>query len=299
MIHYIQLNIMSEENIKDKLDNKTIYILLTIMGIVFLIGIITSLVRLSHGVAFGHDFRFFYQAVQNFWINGKNLYQDNVVSTFQIEGYFYLNYFCVLCVWMLLPLPLSFLIHLLITIIMFYLILRNIDTIYEKWWMYGNIIMVFWWATLFNTNIWIAFALFMYQKKREEWYSPLFLIFAFYKITSIIAFGILYLVNLLFEKKIRWNQFPGLVAIFIITGISYLTSVGINTINTFGTDMLLLLLQVPHYVWWTVSILAITEYKKYPIKNLKIFWIVFTIFEIVLLLIFLPIITTGLDTFIQ
>ena len=182
---------------------------------------------------------------------------------------------------------------------MFYLILRNIDTVYEEWWMYGNILMVFWWATLFNTNIWIAFALFMYQKKREEWYSPLFLIFAFYKITSIIAFGILYLINLIFEKKIRWNQFPGLIGILLITGISYLTSVGINTTNTFGTEMVLLLLQVPHYIWWTVSIMAITEYKKYPIKNIKIFWIIFTIFEIVLLVIFLPIITIGLETFIQ
>jgi len=290
---------MSNDNIKNILNKNIIYIFSAIMCIVFLIGIITSLVRFSHGVAFGHDFRFFYQAVQDFWVTGENLYKDNIITPFQIEGYFYLNYFCILCVWMLLPLPLSFTIHLSITFIMFYLILKNIDTIYEEWWIYGNILMVFWWSTLFNTNIWIAFALFMYQKKREEWYSPLFLIFAFYKITSIIAFGIIYIINLIFEKKIRWNQIPALLGIFLITGISYLTSVGINTTNTFGTEMILLLLQVPHYIWWSIAILAIIEYKKYPIKHVKRFWIIFTIFEIVLLLIFLPIIAIGLETFFQ
>ncbi|MFX1273773.1 MAG: hypothetical protein ACFFBP_12005 [Promethearchaeota archaeon] len=290
---------MTEIDTKDGLNKKIIVIFLAIMVLVFIIGIITSFFRYFNGYNPGHDFYYFYNAVQKFWLTGENLYEDNIINLFQIEGYFYLNYFCIICFWMLLPFPISFSIHLIITFLMFYLILKNIRGIYQEWWIYGNIIMVFWWSMLFNTNIWIAFALFMYQKYRDKWYSPLFLFLAFYKITSIIAFGLLYLVNLIFEKKIRWNQVPALIGVVMIMGISYLTSTGINANNTLGSEMVLLLLQVPHYIWWSISILAFIEYKKYPIKHVKIFWIIFCVFEIILCLVFLPIIAFGIETFIS
>ena len=124
---------MAETGNKDGMSKKTIYIFLGIMVMVVLIGTITSYVRwYYHGIAFGHDFRFFKEAVQKFWLTGENLYENNIISTFKIEGYFYLNYFCILCFWMLLPLPFSFIIHLLITITMFYLILKKIETIYQE-----------------------------------------------------------------------------------------------------------------------------------------------------------------------
>ncbi|MFX1237061.1 MAG: hypothetical protein ACFFAS_12585 [Promethearchaeota archaeon] len=275
--------------VKDGLNPTPLYSFLAGMCISFCIGVITSTVRLINGIPFGHDFRYFYSAVNHFW-TGQDIYS--------VEGYLYLNYFCILCVWMLLPEYLSFTLHLLITLIMFYFILKNISNEYQEWWLYGNIIMVFWWSMLFNTNIWITFSLFMYQKHREKWYSPLFLFFAFYKLTSILAFGLLFLINLVFEKKIKKEIIPALVLVISLTFLSYITSMGVG-LNVISYDDLLIFLQVPHYFWWSVPILSFIEYKNFSIDKVKKFWIVFCILEIVLCLVFLPIIAQGIETFVS
>jgi hypothetical protein len=181
---------------------------------------------------------------------------------------------------------------------MFYLILKSIKNDYQEWWIYGNILMVYWWSMLFNTNIWIAFAFFIFQKYRDRWYIPLVLFFAFFKITSILAFGLLYLINLIFEREIRWKQLPVFAGVFTVVAISYLTSTGINE-SAITSEDLLIFLQVPHYIWWSVPILTLIEYKKYSMENVKKFWIIFCIFEIILCLVFLPLIANELGTFIS
>ncbi len=283
---------MSEEGdklVENGLNRNVLYSFLAIMCISFCIGIITSVVRFINGVPFGHDFRYYYIAVKQFWA-GQDIYD--------IEGYLYLNYFCVICVWMLLPEYFSFSIHITITIVMFFYILKNVKNEYEEWWLYGNILMVFWWSMLFNTNIWITFSLFMYQKNREKWFSPLFLLLAFYKLTSVIAFAILFLINLYYERKIRKEIIPALILVIIITLVSFFTSAGVSG-NAISYNDILIFLQVPHYFWWSVPILAFIEYKKYPVEKVKWFWILFCAFEIILCLTFLPIITEGIETFIS
>ena len=286
--HYIQSSKASNENAQGYLSKKVLLILLVSIIITFIIGIITSIVRLYNGIPFGHDFRYYYREVNSFWTGGE-IYQ---------AGFFYLNYFYLLCAWMLLPLYISFTIHLVITFIMFYLILRNIQNEYQEWWIYGNIIMVYWWGMLFNTNIWIAFALFMFQKYRDKWYSPLVLFIAFFKFTSILAFGLLFLINLIFEREIRWKQLPVLVGVIGVVAISYLTSTGINE-SAIAYEDLLIFLQVPHYIWWSVPILVFIEYKEYAIENVKKFWIIFCIFEIVLCIIWLAFNASLLGSFIS
>ena len=270
------------------ISQKVILILLITMVITFFIGIITSVVRLNYGYSFGHDFRYYYREVNAFWTGGA-IYQ---------AGFFYLNYFYFLCAWMLLPEYISFSIHILITLVMFFLILRNIKNEYKEWWIYGNILMVYWWGMTFNTNMWIAFALFMFQKYRDKWYSPLILFFAFFKPTSLLAFGLLYLINLVFEREIRWKQIPLLIGVIGVVAISYLTSTGINE-SAIAYEDLLIFLQVPHYIWWSVPILTFIEYKEYSIENVKKFWIIFCCFEIILCLVFLPIIAADLETFVS
>ncbi|MBN1800304.1 MAG: hypothetical protein JW891_02300 [Candidatus Lokiarchaeota archaeon] len=277
------------ELVESSINQKVLYSFLAIMFISFCIGIITSVVRLVNGVPFGHDFRYYYIAVNRFWM-GQDIYE--------VEGYLYLNYFCVLCVWMLLPEYLSFTIHLMITFGMFFYILKNVKNSYQEWWLYGNILMVFWWSMLFNTNIWITFSLYMYQKYKDKWFAPLFLLLAFYKLTSIIAFGILFLINLYFERKLRKEIFPALILVLGIVLMSFITSSGVGG-NVVSYNDMLIFLQVPHYFWWSVPILVFIEYKKYPINKVKWFWILFCTFEIVLCLAFLPLITEGIETFVS
>jgi len=270
------------------LSKKVVSILLIGMIITFIIGIITSIVRLINGIPFGHDFRYYYREVNDFWTGGE-IYQ---------AGFFYLNYFYFLCAWMLLPLYISFTIHLLITFLMFYLILKHVTNEYQEWWIYGNILMVYWWGMLFNTNIWIAFAFFMFQKYRDKWYSPLILFLAFFKFTSILAFGLIYLINLIFEKKIRWKQVPILGVVIGAVAISYFTSTGINE-SAIAYEDLLIFLQVPHYIWWSIPILIFIEYKEYSIENVKKFWIIFCVFEIILCIIWLAFNANVLESFVS
>ncbi len=278
-----------DDSLQEGMNQKVIQILLVTMAITFIIGIITSIVRLNYGYSFGHDFRYYYREVNAFW-NGEEIYQ---------AGFFYLNYFYFLCAWMLLPEYISFSIHILITFIMFYLILRNVKNENQEWWIYGNILMVYWWGMTFNTNIWIAFAFFMFQKYRDKWYSPLILFLAFYKFTSIVTFGLLYLINLFFERKIRWKQVPVLAAVIGLVGISYLTSAGINE-SAIAYEDLLIFLQVPHYIWWSVPILVFIEYKEYSIDKVRKFWVIFCIFEIVLCsILFIPAIAFDFQSFIS
>jgi len=284
----LQSNTTLNNKVQGGLSKNVILILSISMIITFIIGIITSVVRLNNGIPFGHDFRYYYREVNNFWKGGE-IYQ---------AGFFYLNYFYFLCAWMLLPESISFSIHLIITFIMFYLILKSIKNDHQEWWIYGNILMVYWWGMIFNTNMWIAFALFMFQKYRDRWYSPLILFLAFFKITSILAFGLLYVINLIFERKIRWKQIPMFAGVFSIVAISYFTSTGI-TESAIAYEDLLIFLQVPHYIWWSVPILAFIEYKEYSMDHVKKFWIIFCTFEIILCFIWLGFNASDLGTFIS
>ncbi|MBY9005298.1 MAG: hypothetical protein KGD63_00910 [Candidatus Lokiarchaeota archaeon] len=274
---------MSSDNIQCILNKKLVYFFIIVLIIVFFFGILSSALELFSVFEFGHDFRYFFEAVNNFWRGNDTYIQD------ENGGFFYLNYFCILCFWMLFPFYISLIIHLSLTSIMFYLILRNIKTKYHEWWLYGNLIMVYWWAMLFNTNIWITFAYIMFLKYREKWYSPIFLFLAFYKITTIIAFIILYCMIILFEKKIKKKQFITLLGVIGISFISLLTSYGISG-NVLTFEDSLLFIQIPHYFWWSILIFEYTRYQKFSVKTLKIFWVSFVIFEFLFGLIFLQII---------
>lgn len=261
------------------LSKKEIYIFSIGLLISFLLGIYSSIfAQIIMGTPFGHDFRIFYRNVNGFW-SGVDIDQSD---------FFYLNYFYFLCFWMVLPLYISFAIHLSITFTMFFLIIKNIDNKYQKWWFYGNSPMVYFWATLFNTNIWIAFSLFMFQKYRDKWYSPLILIFAFYKITSILAFGLLYIVNLIYEREIRWKQLPVIALILGFVSISYLTSSAIGEKVVSANDFFLFF-QIPHAVWYSVHLLAYISYNQFPMEKIRKFWIYYSITEIMITTLYLPV----------
>ncbi len=225
---------------------------------------------------FGHDFALFYNDVNGFW-RGTGTYNF---------GFFYLNYFYFLAVYMLIPNYISLIIHIIITDIMFYLILKKLDNNYENFWMYANLPLILYYSIAFNTDLWIVFSFLFYQKYREEWWAPFFLLLGFFKITPIIAFGALFFINLIFEKKIRWNQVPALAIIFGITALSFLTSEGLlestasfreYIIAETGVD---LIIQFSHLAWISFPIAVLWEYIELNEKKNRIFWICFCIFSI-------------------
>jgi hypothetical protein len=226
---------------------------------------------------FGHDFGLFYRDVNGFWY-GTGTYNF---------GFFYLNYFYYLCIWMLIPSYISLIIHVALTNIMFYLILKILDNDFENFWMYANLPLVLYYSIAFNTDVWVVFSLIFYQKYREKWWSPFFLLLGFFKITPIIVFGALFLINLIFEKKIRWNQVPALAIVFGITAISFLTSEGLmesaaNFRNYIITDTGIdLIIQFSHLVWISYPIAVLWEYLELEEKKLRIFWIGFAIFSLI------------------
>ena len=276
---------MSNDNVQSILNRKLFYIFLTILLICFFVGILTSAMGMFGKFELGHDFRYFHEAVNNFW-NGESIYNQD-----EKGGFFYLNYFCILFFWMLLPEYFSFSIHLIITFTMFYFILKNIETKYQEWWLYGNLIMIYWWSMLFNTNIWITFAFIMFLKYKDKWFSPLFLFLAFYKITTILVFILLYIIILYFEKKIKRNQILVLICVIIVSFISFLTSEGIS-INALASEDSFLFIQLPHYFWWSILILIFTQFKNYSTKTIIIFWMSYSIFEFLFSLYFLRILLT-------
>ncbi len=225
----------------------------------------------------GHDFALFYNDVNGFW-RGTGTYNF---------GFFYLNYFYFLGVYMLIPSYISLIIHIIVTDIMFYYILKSLENDYEDYWMYANIPLVLYYFIAFNTDVWIVFSLLFYQKYREKWWSPFFLLLGFFKITPVIAFGVLFLINLIFEKKIRWNQVPALVVVFGITAISFLTSEGLLESSAEFREFIIadtgvdLVIQFSHLVWVSFPIAVLWEYVELDKKKLKYFWISFLIFSLI------------------
>jgi len=225
---------------------------------------------------FGHDFALFYNDVNGFW-HGTGIYNF---------GFFYLNYFYFLGIYMLIPNYISLIIHIIITDILFYLILKESDNDYKNFWLYANLPLILYYSIAFNTDIWIVFSFLFYQKYREKWWAPFFLLLGFFKITPIIAFGVLFLINLIFERKIRWNQFPALLITFGIVAISFLTSEGLLESSALYREYIIaetgvdLIIQFSHLAWISFPIAVLWEYIELGQKRLKLFWIGFLMFSI-------------------
>jgi len=131
----------------------------------------------------------------------------------------------------------------------------------------------------FNTDIWIVFAFFLFLKYRKEWYSPFFLLLAFFKITPILTFGLIFLIILYFEREFIVKILPSLIVVFLITGISFLTTTDlISRVTDFGENLIknmgiIVFFQPPHFCWWSIPIMLVTQYKRIDNKFLKKIWI--------------------------
>ncbi|MFX1405912.1 MAG: hypothetical protein ACFFBW_03075 [Promethearchaeota archaeon] len=248
--------------------NAFIFLLLIIS--VQIIGIILSIIN-NH---FGSDFSIYYTNTRNFWLNQES---------YQMGDFFYLNYFYFLYVWMLLlPQIIGLFLHIFLTDLMFYYIIKNIKSNYEVYWFYANLFLIIIYSITFNTDIWIVFSFLLFLKYRSQWYSPLFLLLGFFKITPILPFGITLLIILFFERETFIKILPSLCLISLIIIISFLTSSGlISSVSDFGENLIgnmgiIVFFQPPHFCWWSFPIMVYTQFKGISIKFSKKIWIVYT-----------------------
>jgi len=247
---------------------KNIIIFMTLIVVIQIIGLILSIVN-NH---FGSDFTIYYTNTRSFWLN---LEVDQ-------SAFFYLNYFYFLSIWMfLLPQTIGLALHIILTNLMFYYIMKNIKNNYEWYWFYANLFLMLIYSITFNTDIWIVFSFFLFLKYRKEWYSPFFLLLAFFKITPILTFGIIFLIILYFGREIIIKILPSLIVVFLITGISFLTTTGLITrVIDFGENLMEnmginVFFQPPHFCWWSIPIMLGTQYKRISNKLTKKIWIIY------------------------
>ncbi|MEJ2250587.1 MAG: hypothetical protein P8Y97_13160 [Candidatus Lokiarchaeota archaeon] len=96
---------------------------------IYTIGMIIS----SYMGYFGFDYMIYHASVSNF-LMGLNSY---------IPQFYYLNYFNILVFWMfLLSYEYGFFLFLTITMAMYYIILKNLETDYDNWWFIGNALII-------------------------------------------------------------------------------------------------------------------------------------------------------------
>jgi len=251
------------------IEQRKVLILLSTIIVIQLIGLALSIIN-DH---FGSDFSIYYENTKAFWLNQE---------TYQMGDFFYLNYFYFLNAWVLLvPKSIGLILHLILTDLMFYYIIKNINLIYELYWFYGNLFLILIYSITFNTDIWIALSFLLFLKYRRRWYSPFFLLLSFFKIAPILAFGLIFLILLYYERETLINLLPGLTGVFIIIGISFLTSTGlISSVTNFGnnlfTDMgIIVFFQPPHFCWWSIPLLVYTKFKTIDIRIAKKVWIIY------------------------
>lgn len=226
----------------------------------------------------GNDFsRSYYPDVVNFWLKNK---------VYNAEGFVYLSYFHVIMVWMVFfPLEIALFIHIIITDLMLLYVVNNVKDHQKQWFLwFAPFILIF--SITFNTDIWCFFSLFYYQRHRNKWYSPLVLLLAFFKITTMIAFFFLLLINFYYERKKKVSSFgfsPKLIPMFIFVFI-FIGSLSIPTINLFldrilwrskdlkNETSIFIFIQITHFSWYCFVISEFMKYNKYSFKKRKWFY---------------------------
>jgi hypothetical protein len=248
---------------------RNVFVFLLLIITIQFIGLVLGIIH-NH---FGSDFAIYYTNTKSFWLN-QEIYQT---------GFFYLNYFYFLCVWMfLLPEIIGLFLHILLTDLMFYYIMKSIKDYYELYWFYANIVLILIHSATFNTDIWIVFGFLLFLKKSTKWYSPFFLLLCFFKITPILTFVLFFLILLHYERKMIIKMLPSLTVVFLIILISFLTSTGLissvagfweNLINETG---IIVFFQPPHFIWWSLPLMALIRYKRISNKLSKKIWVIYT-----------------------
>jgi len=251
---------------ESRIGQRNIFLFLLLIIVVQFIGLVLGIIH-SH---FGSDFAIYYTNTRNFWLN-QETYQT---------GFFYLNYFYFLCIWMfLLPEIMGLFIHIILTDLMFYYIMKSIKNYYELYWFYANLVLILIHSATFNTDIWIVFAFLLFLNYRKEWYAPFFLLLGFFKITPILTFGLLFLILLYYERKIILKILPSLTGIFLIILVSFLTSTGlISSVagfweNLIGETGIIVFFQPPHFIWWSIPLMVLIKYKEINNKLAKKIWV--------------------------
>ncbi len=254
---------------KAHIDQRKNLILLSSIIVIQILGITLSIIN-DH---FGSDFSIYYENTKNFWLNQES---------YQIGDFFYLNYFYLLNAWVLLfPKSIGLILHIILTNLMFYYIIKHVNSVYELYWFYANLFLILIYSITFNIDIWIVFSFLLFLKYRRKWYSPFFLLLGFFKITPILAFGLIFLIIIYYEREILIKLLPGLTVVFIIIGISFLTSTGLmSSVTNFGnnlfTDMgIIVFFQPPHFCWWSIPLLFYTKFKTIDIRIAKKVWIIY------------------------
>ncbi|MGV9172507.1 MAG: hypothetical protein ACOC44_16115 [Promethearchaeia archaeon] len=254
------------------MERKYIIIIHSILLTIHIFGIFTSIILGD----IAYDFGIYYRDVQGFW------FSDDPYG--EIEFY-YLYYFYFLYAWIaFLDVLVALLIHIAFTHLTLYYVLKKIDLndSNEKLWFITNLPLFFWFSITFNVNSIILFALLFYQVNKGKWYAPLSLLLAFYKATSILAFGFLFLINLIYdEKKIKAKELPMLGMVFGIVAISLLIgleNIVTNVATSKGFDVAL---QATHLIWVSYPFLILVKNLDFNEKQIRWVWTSYVVFWVI------------------
>jgi len=237
------------------------------IGPLFLIQII-RIIFMFYGF-YESDFTIYYLDVNNFF-RGESIYN---------EGFMYLSYFYFLAFYMyLLPIIPALFVHLFLTDLFIYLIIRKLSEEEYIWFIY--LIPIIWLSSVnFNVDCFCLFGIYFYHKNRGKWFSPLFLLFSLFKITTIIALGLLIFINLYYEKKIRFIQIPGFLIISLIVILSIiplyqeLLFQTKTTNNKLSHEMnIFIFFQAYHLIWYSFVFTVAINYKEYSeLQKIKVY----------------------------
>jgi hypothetical protein len=226
----------------------------------------------------GEDFGIYYKEIYNFY-NGNYVFND---------GFFYLSYFFILYSWVILfPIQISILIHIGIRLILLIWILKSLKTRIELDWFYANTFFFILFSSTFNINILIIFSFLFYQKYHDKWFAPFILLLGFYKLTVILPFSLLFLINWYYEKKIHWKTIPAFVIVGIIGGISFLINRNLIINNIANHESFNVVIQIPHFIWLSYPICVFMGYVNINEKGSLRFWKNYFIFTVGIFLIWL------------
>lgn len=268
------------------------------VGIIGIISYIILMVLFYWSEIFTFDHYYYYSAVQGYFADG---------TPYNESGFIYLDYFCILFSWLMLPFWLGLIIHVLINcgVVVFFIKEADEYGCNLKYWVYCNIVLLYSDIIQLNVNSLIPLAFYLYYKHRTD--HPLagfVLLLAFYKLTTILLFGVMALILLTdrnqylhgpYYHKLDWFsqsyrayiQLPALFMVCLIVWYSYLGSHGFVENVSYRTGFyeatdFITLLQPQHYFMYSFLLFVVCERWQHMNWKLKrVLWSIYTVLMMV------------------
>lgn len=189
-----------------------------------------------------------------------------------VTGYIYLDYFCILFSFFLLPFGVNVFIRLItnmfVGLIFFQIQFRNKNNTNLVWWIYANYYTIYNDILQLNFNSSIPLLLYIYYTYRDDypWTSAL-LLFCLFKVNTIPVLMVVFLMDILFKRewqKIKKNIIY-LSPIVLIVGISLINSIRLGFLdatNSVGNPVGLtaeILAQPQHYFLYSFLIYVLID----------------------------------------